>query len=102
MTATAYAKNDVVREGSFNYVCLVAHASGVFNTDLAANKWMQLGATGTATDIIHACRLTLVDQCPISTSRDQEIDGDVVALTATVAGKQPLDATLRALVGVAS
>ena len=37
--ATQYVKDDVVRSGSNTYVCLLAHTSGTFNTDLSDNKW---------------------------------------------------------------
>lgn len=40
VTATAYAQLDLVASGSNIYVCLVAHTSGTFATDLAAAKWM--------------------------------------------------------------
>ena len=51
-TSTAYVVNDVVSTGSpaSSYICLVAHTSGTFSTDLAASKWQVLaaaGATGT-------------------------------------------------------
>jgi hypothetical protein len=45
-TATAYAVNDFVAESSSNYVCLVAHTSGTFATDLAAGKWQLVSTTG--------------------------------------------------------
>lgn len=38
-TATAYAVNDQVTTGGNTFVCLIAHTSGVFATDLAAGKW---------------------------------------------------------------
>lgn len=44
-TATAYAVNDLIVQSNTNYVCLTAHTSGVFATDLAAKKWMQIGAS---------------------------------------------------------
>jgi len=40
VTATSYAVNDLVSSSTTTYVCLVAHTSGTFNTDLAAAKWM--------------------------------------------------------------
>lgn len=40
VTATAYARNDLVTQSSNVYICLVDHTSGTFSTDLAANKWM--------------------------------------------------------------
>lgn len=47
-TATAYAVNDSVYINGNSYICLEAHTSGVFATDLAAVKWgvTSSGATG--------------------------------------------------------
>ena len=42
LTSTAYAVNDVVTNSGNTYLCLVAHTSGTFATDLAANKWVVL------------------------------------------------------------
>ena len=39
LTATAYAINVAVFNGTSLYACLVAHTSGTFATDLAAGKW---------------------------------------------------------------
>ena len=41
-TSTAYTHGQVVTEASVNYYCLVAHNSGTFATDLAAEKWYAL------------------------------------------------------------
>jgi len=41
VTSTAYIIGDVVNESQKYYFCLVAHTSGVFVTDLAANKWVE-------------------------------------------------------------
>ena len=38
-TAYSYAVKDVVLESSILYVCLVAHTSGTFSTDLSSGKW---------------------------------------------------------------
>ena len=38
-TAYSYAVKDVVSESSVLYVCLVAHTSGTFSTDLSGGKW---------------------------------------------------------------
>ena len=48
---TAYVKDDVVRKDANSYICLLAHTSGTWSTDLAATKWelMIPGATGSAT-----------------------------------------------------
>jgi len=50
-TATAYTLNDVVSNGGSSYICIIAHTSGTFSTDLAALKWdlvAQKGDTGAA------------------------------------------------------
>lgn len=39
-TATGYVVGDEVRQSSNLYICLTAHTSGTFATDLAANKWL--------------------------------------------------------------
>lgn len=46
VTSTAYVIDDYVSESGLNYVCLEAHTSGVFATDLAANKWILLQQSG--------------------------------------------------------
>lgn len=48
VTATDYAAGDVVIETDLVYVCMVAHTSGTFATDLAAGNWGQVTATATA------------------------------------------------------
>ncbi len=49
LTATAYVAKDVVTQGSGTYICVTAHTSGTFATDLAAVKWILLaGSAGTA------------------------------------------------------
>jgi hypothetical protein len=44
-TSTSYDLNDVVTYGAYVYVCVEAHTSGTFVTDLAASKW-ELLTTG--------------------------------------------------------
>lgn len=39
VTATAYSVGDVVENSNSSYICIVAHTSGTFATDLAAVKW---------------------------------------------------------------
>jgi hypothetical protein len=39
ITATAYAVDDIVEYQGSSYICVVAHTSGAFATDLAAVKW---------------------------------------------------------------
>jgi hypothetical protein len=40
VTATAYVAKDLVSQGGLTYICVTAHTSGVFATDLAAGKWL--------------------------------------------------------------
>lgn len=39
-TGTVYAINDAVKQGGILYLCTTGHTSGVFATDLTANKWV--------------------------------------------------------------
>jgi hypothetical protein len=47
VTITAYVKNDMVSNSGNSYICVVAHTSGTFATDLAAVKWQILAQKGT-------------------------------------------------------
>ena len=38
-TSTTYAVNDTVEYNGSGYICIVAHTSGTFATDLSAGKW---------------------------------------------------------------
>lgn len=38
-TSTSYAVGDILIQNGFAYICLTAHTSGTFATDLAAAKW---------------------------------------------------------------
>lgn len=49
LTATAYQVNNMVFNGGASYICVVAHTSGTFATDLAAAKWELLAQQGSAT-----------------------------------------------------
>ena len=49
LTATSYAVKDVVTQSNIGYVCLTAHTSGVFATDLAAGKWAPFTTAYTTT-----------------------------------------------------
>lgn len=46
LTATAYAVGDAVSQGGSSYICVEAHTSGTFSTDLAASKWELVAAKG--------------------------------------------------------
>lgn len=43
VTTTAYSVDDLVVESEIAYICLEAHTSSTFATDLAANKWAAHG-----------------------------------------------------------
>jgi len=49
LTATDYLVNNMVFEGGASYICVIAHTSGTFATDLAAGKWELLAQQGSAT-----------------------------------------------------
>lgn len=48
VTATAYGLGDLVRQEGAAYVCILAHTSGTFSTDLTANRWEIFADKGTA------------------------------------------------------
>lgn len=52
VTATAYALNDLSINGGIVYRCVVAHTSGTFATDLAANKWVYAVGAGEAITVL--------------------------------------------------
>jgi hypothetical protein len=73
-TATDYVvgpPSSVVTQGGETYVCLVAHTSGTFATDLASGKWIKVaakGADGSGTgDLVAANNLS--DLADIPTAR---------------------------------
>lgn len=47
-TSRSYAKNDLVSQAGNSYICLTAHISGTFSTDLTALKWELFAAKGAA------------------------------------------------------
>ena len=46
VTSTAYKVNEVVYQGGSSYICLVAHTSNIFSTDLGSSNWELLAAAG--------------------------------------------------------
>jgi hypothetical protein len=70
-TATAYVIDDGVWESNKLYRCIVAHTSGVFATDLAADKWELL------VDIQTWVPETIVDAAPKATPVDSDMFGYV-------------------------
>lgn len=57
LTATAYKVYDVVVQSSNTYVCAIAHTSGTFSTDLAANKWILIATFSVADNAISTVKL---------------------------------------------
>jgi microcystin-dependent protein len=45
-TATTYSPSDLVTQGGSTYVCLEAHTSGTFSTDLSGGLWRVFAAEG--------------------------------------------------------
>lgn len=62
-TATAYAVDDTVTTDNRLYICLTAHTSGTFATDLAADKWDELA---------YFAPMSTVDDDAISTAKIQD------------------------------
>jgi hypothetical protein len=46
LTATSYAKRDMVKTAGNVYICLIAHTSGTFSTDLTALNWELMVSKG--------------------------------------------------------
>lgn len=70
LTATSYAKNDLVKTAGNVYICLTAHTSGTFSTDLTALKWelmVSKGDSGVGTgDLVSTNNLSDVDNTATS------------------------------------
>jgi len=84
VTATAYGLDQLVSESGNTYICIVAHTSGTFATDLAAVKWAlvaQKGTTGAGTgDLLAANNLSDLGSAATSrTNLGVEIGVDVQA-----------------------
>lgn len=48
VTSHSYSLNDYVRSSTQLYVCISAHTSGTFNTDLGAGKWTRINNDNSA------------------------------------------------------
>jgi len=72
VTSTAYVVSDTVRQDGNVYICLVAHTSGTFSTDLTANYWELFASKGSAGagsgDMIAANNLSDVSDAPTARS----------------------------------
>lgn len=50
VTATDYTVNAIVHNGGSTYICVEAHTSGTFSTDLSASKWEAFVSSSTFLD----------------------------------------------------
>lgn len=89
-TATVYAAKDIVLQTNILYACVTAHTSGTFATDLAAGKWMRIGPATSAVN---------VSNTPAGSIAATTVQAAIDELDSE---KQPLDATLTALAGMAT
>lgn len=110
-TAQAYTTRSTVFQGQQFYLCVIAHTSGVFNTDLSAGRW-QLLADLTPVGGALVASNNLSDLADAATARTNLGLGSMASLNSGTSGGQfrtnsqneaffqPLDATLTAFAGV--
>ena len=60
-TATTYALGDIAQTNGIAYICIVAHTSGVFATDLAAVRWQVFVQTNLPTQTGNSGRYLSTD-----------------------------------------
>lgn len=87
VTATAYAAGDLAREAGTTYICLIAHTSGTFSTDLSAARWAvfaQQGSAGAGTgDMLAANNLNDVASLSSARSNLEALYSQTTALSST-------------------
>ena len=80
-TSTAYVLNDVIEENGSAYICVTAHTSGTFATDLSAGKWDLFveGFDETAVQTLTNKKVQLTAEL----GTDHTASGTTILLTAT-------------------
>lgn len=89
VTARAYALGNLSENAGSTYICVIAHTSGTFATDLSAGRWAlfaQKGSAGAGTGDV------------LSTNNGSDFANKPATLANL--GGQPVDATLTALAGL--
>ena len=71
-TSTTYAVNDTVEYNGSGYICIVAHTSGTFATDLSAGKW-EMFVDGVSAD-------SIASTIHGATAKTTPVDADEVGL----------------------
>lgn len=68
LTSTDYVLNDLVQESGSTYICVEAHTSGTFSTDLALVKWQLFASVGSSGpgsgDLLASNNLLDLDSAP--------------------------------------
>jgi len=63
-TATAYVQNDLVTQGGVVYLCVTAHTSGTFATDLSSGDWVIYQETLLESELATSSGATMVGYVP--------------------------------------
>jgi hypothetical protein len=90
LTLTAYAVKDLVSQAGITYIAVIAHTSGVFATDLAAGKWLQIAGATNASSLPCSPGGALV--ATDVQSALLELDADLTAHAAAVSGTHGISA----------
>lgn len=86
VTATAYAVNDVVAQGTEKslYVCRIAHTSGTFSTDLAASRWTKVIDLTEVSRAIRRQQIITAAQSPFAATPGDDLLVDVSGGAVTI------------------
>lgn len=104
VTAHAYTAGNIVVQTNKFYLCLMAHTSGVFATDLAALKWVEvtLSITGYSADqVTYDHTISGLTAVNVKTAID-EVDADVDVLQALNVSGTPIAAAATVDIGAST